>query len=82
MNRQLMCVRAAAGFTDRGGSHGSKNTPVAFAQTHWGWSRPGQAPGTAGGLRTQTACLARSLLGQGPPKGPGLGPKRGTGKSK
>lgn len=50
---------------------GLENTPVAFAQTHWGWSQPGQAPGTAGGLHTQTDCLVRSLLGQGPPWGPG-----------
>lgn len=54
-----------------GGPEGSENTPVVFAQTHWGWSLPGQAPGTAGGLHTQTDCLARSFLGQGPPRGPG-----------
>lgn len=72
MNRELICVRAAAGFIHRGGGpDGSENTPVVFAQTHWGWSQPGQAPGTAGGLHTQTDCLARSLLGLGPPRGPG-----------
>lgn len=49
----------------------SVNTPVVFGRMQWGWSQPGQAPGTAGGLRTQTDCLARPLPEQGPPRGPG-----------
>lgn len=73
MNTQFIFGRAAAGFTYRGSwrGGGSENTPVVFAQTRWGWSQPGRAPGTAGGLHTQTDCLARSVLGQGPPRGPG-----------
>lgn len=41
----------------------------------WGWSQPGQAPGTAGGRHTQTACLTEAWPGleQGPPQGPGKG---------
>ena len=35
----------------------SVNTPVVFGRMLWGWSQPGQAPGTAGGHHTQTACL-------------------------
>lgn len=47
------------------------NTPVVFGRMQWGWSQPGQAPGTAGGRHPQTACLARPGLEQGPPMGPG-----------
>lgn len=51
----------------------SVNTPVVFGRMQWGWSQPGQAPGTAGGPRTQTACLTGAWPGleQGPPQGPG-----------
>lgn len=49
------------------------NTPVAFGRMQRGWSQPGQAPGTAGGRHTQTACLTGAWPGleQGPPLGLG-----------
>lgn len=48
----------------------SFNTPAAFGRMQWGWSQPGQAPCTAGGRHTQTACLTRAWPGQekGPPQ--------------
>ena len=51
----------------------SVNTPVVFGRMRWGWSQPGQAPGTAGGHHTQTACLTGAWPGleRGTPLGPG-----------
>lgn len=53
------------------------NTPGVSAQMQWGWFRPGQAPGTAGGHHTQTGFLARPVLGHGPPLGPVWGGPQG-----
>lgn len=66
----------------------SANTPGVSEQMQWGWSQPGQAPGTAGDHHTQTGFLARPVLGHGPPMGPvwgatgapgGLGREQGRG---